>query len=215
MSPLLVPAARVPRRLLPGLELLLEEALRVAGSGGVLDHDLNLLLCLPVGLAAIITQWDLFVLTLARRLLVDLLANPGGVQAQLLQLLVGQLPGGRLWLGIRPHEGKRVKERLQLGQLVLVDREEDVVLLGHIWRHWPMHLDVRLVLLERDDSSPIQILVDLLRLLLQFLQLLLRDALIILAIIRIINIDLVIMIVTREEVREHLRNTTLHLGRVF
>ena len=78
-----------------------------------------------------------------------------------------------------------------------------------------MHLDVRLVLLERDDSSPIQILVDLLRLLLQFLQLLLRDALIILAIIRIINVDLVVMIVTREEVREHLRNTTLHLGRVF
>ena len=78
-----------------------------------------------------------------------------------------------------------------------------------------MHLDVRLILLERDDSSPIQILVDLLRLLLQFLQLLLRDALIILAIIRIINVYLVVMIVPREEIYEHLRNTTLHLGRVF
>ena len=72
------------------------------------------------------------------------------------------------------------------------------MLLRHIWRYWPMHLDVRLVLLERDDSSPIQILVDLLRLLLQFLQLLLYNALIILAIIRIIHVDLVVMIVTRE-----------------
>ena len=215
MSPLLVLAARVSRRLLTGLELLLEEALRVAGSGGALDHDLNLLLCLPVGLAATITKWDLFVLTLARRLLVDLLANPGGVQAQLLQLLVGQLPGGRLWLGIRPHEGKRVKERLQLGQLVLVDREEDVVLLGHVWRHWPLPRLVRLVVLQGDDSGPVKILVDLLRLLLQFLELLIHSAVTIRAIIRSIHVHLVVMIVPREEVREHLRNTTLHLCRVF
>ena len=85
---------------------------------------------MSVDKAAIVTKRDLLVLLLAHGLLVDLLPDPRCVQAQLLELIVGQLPGSYLWLLVPLHECCRVKGWLQFRQFVLLYREEYIVLLG-------------------------------------------------------------------------------------
>ena len=150
---------------------------------------------------ALITKWDLFVLPLARGLLVDLLPYPGGVQTQLPQPIVGKLPGGNLGLGINLHECRRVEVRLQLRQLVLVDREEDVELFGQVGPQGPAPRVVRLIGLHGDDPGPVQVLVDDLRLFPQFLELLLRGLVDLLLLIGRLQVHLVIMPVPRKQVR--------------
>ena len=70
-------------------------------------------------------------------------------------------------------------------------------------------------MLSGQDACPVQVLVDDLRLLPQLFQLFLRCLVDLVILIRSLHVHLVIMIVPREEVGEHLRNTTLHLDRNF
>ena len=65
----------------------------------------------------------------------------------------------------------RVVERLQLRQLVSVDGEEGVELLIQVRRDRPTVSFLLLMLLGRDNSSPIEVLVDLIGLLLQLVKL--------------------------------------------
>ena len=72
-----------------GPELLLEQALGIAGPCRAPDHNLSPLINLVVAKSGIVTEWDLLILLLTRGLLVDGFPDPDGVQAQLPQPIVG------------------------------------------------------------------------------------------------------------------------------
>ena len=198
-----------------GPELLLEQAVRVAGSCRVLEPYSPSSLHLVFSVAAITSERDLLVLKLARGLLVDLLSDPGGVKGQLPELLLSQPPGSdeRQW--VRLHEGSWVKLQLLLRQLVFLYREEYIVLLSQVRSHRPAPLLLGPILLQGDDSSPVEVLVDDLRLLPQLPQLLHRSSVHLLFVIRSLLVLVLIVPASLTDERDELRDPLLHLCSVF
>ena len=145
----------------------------------------------------------------------DPLSNPDCVIAQLLQSILGKLPGSDLGLRVGLIERVWVKVRLQLGQGILIYRKQDIVLICEVRSNRPAQLILWLMVLKGYDSSPFQILVLYLRLLPEGRQLASRGSITLTAATAARGFSFLLFLVPCEQVGEYLGYSSLHSHHVI
>ena len=165
--PLFVVVAGELVSLLPFLNLPLQEALRVGGTGRELD--LERLICLIFFFALNFVLYSLLF-----HLLVDLLPDLDDVVHEILQSLLGQPPGIQLRILVRFAELDVIEEEIQLWQLVLVNLKQDIVFVRQVRTNGPALFSTRVIVLSGQDARPVHVLKVDQGQIAQLLQLLLR-----------------------------------------
>ena len=138
-------------------------------------------------------------------------SDPYYIFYELLKPLFIQLPCSNLGLRVQPAERYMIKMRYQFRQVILSYREHMIVLIAEIRSNRPAFLRVNLVIVNRNDACPEQMLEYLLCLFAQLGKLTIRSSIHLIFFISFLCLPIVIMTTKAGNISDEIRYTSLHI----